>query len=325
MGPILPGAHDARRPGPPPRRVIVVGSDRYRHYRPGQGAAGRRPDAGGGGRPLSGVVPHPTTEAARMLARQRQERILEAVRAHGGAKVSDLVSLLNVSEMTVRRDIATLAGRGLVARVHGGATALDGRSADEPGFLAKSAMALREKAAIARVAADLVQPGDSVALSAGTTTYAVAEALLGVADLTVVTNSLPAARLLHESARRDLTVVLTGGVPTPSDALVGPVAIGALRGLHVDWLFLGVHGIDEHAGLTTPNLVESETNRALLTAARQVVVVADSSKWHIVGLSSMAALSEVDVLVMDSGLPEQARRELASRVGRLAIAHVDAG
>jgi DeoR/GlpR family transcriptional regulator of sugar metabolism len=257
-----------------------------------------------------------------MLARQRQERILEAVRAHGGAKVSDLVSLLNVSEMTVRRDIATLAGRGLVARVHGGATALDGRSADEPGFLAKSAMALREKAAIAQVAADLVQPGDSVALSAGTTTYAVAEALLGVADLTVVTNSLPAARLLHERARRDRTVVLTGGVPTPSDALVGPVAVGVLRSLHVDWLFLGVHGMDEHAGLTTPNLVESETDRALVAAARQVVVVADSSKWRIVGLSSIAALSEVDVLVTDSGLAEQARRDLASRVGRLAIATV---
>jgi DeoR/GlpR family transcriptional regulator of sugar metabolism len=257
-----------------------------------------------------------------MLARQRQERILETVRAHGGVRVSDLVGLLNVSEMTVRRDIATLAGRGLVARVHGGATALDGRSADEPGFQAKSGMALREKAAIAGVAASLVEPGDSVALSAGTTTYAVAGALLGVADLTVVTNSLPAARLLHERGRRDRTVVLTGGVPTPSDALVGPVAIGALSGLHVDWLFLGVHGIDEHAGLTTPNLVESDTDRALVNAARQVVVVADSSKWRIVGLSSIASLSEVDVLVMDSGLPEQARRELGARVGRLAIADV---
>jgi DeoR/GlpR family transcriptional regulator of sugar metabolism len=255
-----------------------------------------------------------------MLARQRQERILEKVRAQGGARVSDLVVLLGVSEMTVRRDIATLAGRGLVARVHGGATALDGRSAEEPGFVAKSAMAPAEKAAIARVAAALVEPGDSVALSAGTTTYAVAEALLGVADLTVVTNSLPAARLLHESAREDRTVVVTGGVPTPSDALVGPVAVGALRGLHVDWLFLGVHGIDEHAGLTTPNLVECETDRALMACARQVVVVADSSKWRVVGLSSIAALGEVDVLVVDSGLPEPARRELASRVGRLAIA-----
>jgi DeoR/GlpR family transcriptional regulator of sugar metabolism len=82
--------------------------------------------------------------------------------------------------------------------------------------------------------------------------------------------------------------------------------------------------MDEHAGLTTPNLVESDTDRALVAAARQVVVVADSSKWRIVGLSSIATLSEVDVLVMDSGLPEPARRELASRVGRLAIAEVPA-
>jgi DeoR/GlpR family transcriptional regulator of sugar metabolism len=259
-----------------------------------------------------------------MLAQQRQERILEAVRAHGGARVSELVTVLGVSEMTVRRDIATLAGRGLVTRVHGGATALDGRSTDEPGFLAKSAMALVEKAAIARAAADLVQPGDSVALSAGTTTYAVAEALLGVPDLTVVTNSLPAARLLHESAREDHAVVLTGGVRTPSDALVGPVAVGALRGLHVDWLFLGVHGIDEQAGLTTPNLVECETDRALMACARQVVVVADSSKWRVVGLSSIAALDEVDVLIVDSGMPEQGRRELAAQVGRLMIASVPA-
>ncbi|MEU2350345.1 DeoR/GlpR family DNA-binding transcription regulator [Modestobacter sp. NPDC049651] len=262
--------------------------------------------------------------SALMLARQRQEHILEAVRAHGGARVSELVTQLGVSEMTVRRDIATLAGRGLVARVHGGATALDGRSTDEPGFVAKSAMAQAEKAAIAELAAALVEPGDSVALSAGTTTYAVAQALLGVADLTVVTNSLAAARLLHEDAREDRTVVLTGGVRTPSDALVGPVAVGALRGLHVDWLFLGVHGIDEHAGLTTPNLVECETDRALMASARQVVVVADSSKWRVVGLSTIAPLGEVDVLVTDSGLPEHARKELTHRVGRLAVAPVPA-
>jgi DeoR/GlpR family transcriptional regulator of sugar metabolism len=257
-----------------------------------------------------------------VLARQRQERILDAVRAHGGARVSELVRLLGVSEMTVRRDIATLADRGLVARVHGGATALDGRSADEPGFQAKSAMALAEKRAIARIAAGLVQPGDSVALSAGTTTFAVAEALLGVAGLTVVTNSLAAARLLHDNAREDQTVVLTGGVRTPSDALVGPVAVSALRVLHVDWLFLGVHGMDAEAGLTTPNLVEGETNRALVACARQVAVVADSSKWRVVGLCSMAGLDEVDVLITDSGLPELARQELSARTGRLVIAPV---
>ncbi len=260
-----------------------------------------------------------------MLARQRQERILEQVRLDGGARVSDLVAVLGVSEMTVRRDIATLAGRGLVARVHGGATALSGRSTDEPGFVAKSGIQLEEKAAIARAAAALVSPGDSVALSAGTTTFAVAQALLRVSDLTVVTNSLPVARLLHESPRQDLTVVLTGGVRTPSDALVGPVAVGALRGLHVDHLFLGVHGVDERAGLTTPNLVEGETNRALVACARQVVVVADSSKWRVVGLSSIARLEEVDVLVVDSGLPAEARHGLGQRVGRLLVAGTGTG
>jgi DeoR/GlpR family transcriptional regulator of sugar metabolism len=255
-----------------------------------------------------------------MLARQRQERILEQVTLTGGAKVSDLVDLLGVSDMTIRRDIAALARKGLVARVHGGATAVSGRSADEPGFAAKSGLQTLEKAAIAQAAASLVSAGDSVAVSAGTTTYAVAAQLRRVPNLTVVTNSLPVAELLHGSARDDLTVILTGGVRTPSDALVGPVAVAALRALHVDWLFLGVHGIDGRAGLTTPNLVEAETNRALIAAARQVVVTADSTKWGVVGLSSMARLDEVDVLVTDDRLEHDARRALEARVGRLLLA-----
>jgi len=256
-----------------------------------------------------------------MLARQRQERILEEVRLTGGARVSDLVDLLGVSDMTVRRDISTLARKGLVARVHGGATALSGRSADEPGFAVKSGLQTHEKGAIAAAAVALVQPGDSVALSAGTTTYAVAMQLRHVPDLTVVTNSLPVAEVLHEGAREDLTVVLTGGVRTPSDALVGPVAVATLRTMHVDWLFLGVHGFDERAGFTTPNLVEAETNRALISSARQVVVTADSTKWGVVGLSSMARLDEVDVLVTDDGLDADAARVLSARVGRLVLAH----
>ncbi|MGQ7297856.1 DeoR/GlpR family DNA-binding transcription regulator [Quadrisphaera sp. KR29] len=276
-----------------------------------------------------------------MLARQRQERILEEVRAHGGARVSDLVSALGVSEMTVRRDITILAGQGLVARVHGGATALSAR-AEEPGFSAKSRMALPQKEAIAHAAASLVAPGSSVAVSAGTTTHAVASALVDVPGLTVVTNSLPVAQVLHEAwaagghgaggglgAGGSLgggggTVVLTGGERTRSDALVGPVAVAALRSLHVDVLLLGVHGVDAEAGLTTPNLAEAETNRALVAAAGHVVVVADSSKWHVVGLASIARLEEVDVLVTDDGLPPAARELLAARVGRLVIAERDA-
>jgi len=255
-----------------------------------------------------------------VLARQRQERILDAVRLTGGARVSDLVNLLGVSDMTIRRDIAALARKGMVARVHGGATAISGRSAEEPGFAAKSSLQTAEKAAIAAAAADLVHPGDCVAISAGTTTFAVAQQLRLVPDLTVVTNSLPVAEILHETGRDDLTVVLTGGERTPSDALVGPVAVTTLRGLHVDWLFMGVHGFDERAGFTTPNLVEAETNRALIASARQVVVTADSSKWGVVGLSTMARLDEIDVLVTDAALDPEAQRIISARVGRLVLA-----
>jgi DeoR/GlpR family transcriptional regulator of sugar metabolism len=255
-----------------------------------------------------------------MLARQRQERILEQIQLTGGARVSDLVELLAVSDMTIRRDIAILARKGLVARVHGGATAISGRSADEPGFAAKSGLQTLEKSAIAAAAVSLVEAGDSVALSAGTTTYAIARELRAVPNLTVVTNSVPVGELLHQAGRDDLTVVLTGGVRTPSDALVGPVAVAALRSLHVDWLFLGVHGFDEQAGFTTPNLEEAETNRALVASARQVVVAVDSTKWGVVGLSSMARLEDVDVVVTDEGLDPDARRILNARVGRLIIA-----
>jgi DeoR/GlpR family transcriptional regulator of sugar metabolism len=255
-----------------------------------------------------------------MLARQRQERILDEVRRHGGARVGDLVDLLDVSDMTVRRDIESLARRGLVERVHGGATAVSVRSGEEPGFVAKSALARREKAAIAREVARLVEPGETLAVSAGTTTLAVARELLVVPELTVVTNSVPVADAMHDPTRPDRTVVLVGGQRTPSNALVGPVAVGALRSLHVDTLVLGVHGMTEQTGLTTPNLVEAETDRALVASARRVVVAADHSKWGVVGLASIAALEDVDVLVTDAGLPRAAQRTLTRSVGRLVLA-----
>lgn len=255
-----------------------------------------------------------------MLARQRQEVILREVESSGGARVSGLVDILGVSDMTVRRDIETLAGKGLVVKVHGGATAVGGLSADEPGFHVKSGRYPVEKSAIAHAAAGLIKPGSSIAISAGTTAYAVAYELLGVADLTVVTNSPRVAELLYNPHREDLTVVLTGGVRTPSDALAGPVADTTLRALHVDTLILGVHGIDQESGLTTPNLIEAATNRALIAAARRVVVVADHSKWGIVGLSTIATLDQVDVLVTDVELDTQARRVVADQVGQLILA-----
>ncbi len=239
-----------------------------------------------------------------MLATQRQDLILGQVQEFGAVRVADLVADLDVSDMTIRRDIAELARRGLVRRVHGGAVDAR-RAAHEPGFAAKSALAGQEKAAIAAAALPLVRPGSAIALSAGTTTHLLARLLADsdVRPLTVVTNSLPAAEALHRPEDLSLTVVLTGGSRTPSDALVGPLATQALLGLRVDMAFLGVHGLDPDGGLTTPNLLEAETDRAMVAAAAQLVVLADHTKWGETGLSRIAALSDVDMLVTDA-LPD---------------------
>ncbi len=255
-----------------------------------------------------------------MLASQRRSIILDLVEEAGAVKVSELVERLGVSDMTIRRDIERLSSDGLLERVHGGALALGGtHSSEEPGFSAKSLLQLSQKKSIARAAATRVAPGSAIGISAGTTTFELARAVKDVPQLTVVTNSVPVAQLLHESGAPGQTVVLTGGVRTPSDALVGPVAVAALRSLHVDLLFLGAHGVDATTGLTTPNLVESETNRALVASARHVCVLADSSKWGTIGLSTFADISEIDLFVTDNGLPERARAALSDAVGSLEI------
>ncbi len=254
-----------------------------------------------------------------MLASQRRAAILAIVEESGAARVSELVEQLGVSDMTVRRDIERLDSEGLLERVHGGAMALVPRATDEPGFSAKSALMTAEKRAIAAAAARLVDPGAPIGISAGTTTYELARAVRHVPNLTVVTNSVPVAQLLHESSQGHL-VVLTGGVRTPSDALVGPVAVTALEGLHVDRLFLGAHGIDRTAGLTTPNLVEAETNRALVRASRSVCVLADHTKVGIIGLSTFMQLDAVDTLITDAGIPSRARAVLEDTVDHLVLA-----
>lgn len=255
-----------------------------------------------------------------MLAQQRQQAILERIRRDGAARVADLVRELGVSDMTIRRDLEVLAERRLVDKVHGGATATGTGSTEEPGFAAKSVRQQAEKAAIARRAAPLVRPGSAVALSAGTTTWGLAHHLVDVPELTVITNSVQVAEVFHRSGRPDQTVVLTGGVRTPSDALVGPVAVAAIRELNVDTLMLGVHGMSLRAGFTTPNLLEAETDRALIAAAQQLVVLADRTKWGIVGISTIAKLADAHIVISDTGLPDEARAALSEQAGTLLLA-----
>jgi DeoR/GlpR family transcriptional regulator of sugar metabolism len=209
---------------------------------------------------------------------------------------------------------------GLVEKVHGGATLRDERTTDEPGFEAKSLRNTREKHAIAMAAAAMVRPGQAIGITAGTTTWQLAYHITEIPNLTVVTNSVRVADVLHQARRDDRTVVLSGGVRTPSDALVGPVAVNALRSLHLDSVFMGVHGMSHRAGYTTPNLMEAETNRAFVDATEHLVVLADHTKWGVTGLSSMAPLERAAVLVTDGGLTASAQHVLEEHISRVLLA-----
>ncbi len=254
-----------------------------------------------------------------MLAQQRRSLILAELDRDGTVRVSDLVTLLGVSDMTIRRDLGVLQRQGMLEKVHGGAMARAEPSTAEPGFEANSERQLAEKEAIAARAASLVQPGSAIAISAGTTTHALARHLVEIPRLTVVTNSLWVADVLHRSSHGSMSVLLTGGLRTPSDALVGPIAIAALKSLHLDAVFMGVHGMDARAGFSTPNLLEAETNRAMVASGRRLVVLADSTKWGVVGLSSMAELTDASIVVSDTHLAAHASRLIADRVDELIL------
>ncbi len=285
----------------------MCGSDWF-----GAQVSARLPDVG------SRMPPPPD----RVVAPRRHQLILDELHRTGSVRVSGLTRTLGVSEMTVRRDLDVLADAGLLVKVHGGATVPTHRlgHAEEPAFREKAGRQIAEKRGIAEAAAAYVRPGTAIGVSAGTTTWHFARAISEVRDLLVVTNSVHVADLLYDQDRPDRTVILTGGQRTPSDALVGPLAAHALDGLHLDQVFIGVHGMSQRAGFSTPNLLEAEINRAFVRAADRLVVLADHTKWRTVGLSTFAHLDQAHVLVSDRGLDAEARERLGAAVGELVVA-----
>lgn len=253
------------------------------------------------------------------LPGRRRQMILERVRAAGEAKVADLAAEFGVSDMTVRRDLNRLVKDGELHKVHGGAQLQPGSSAEEPGFQSKSQLQLAEKAAIAAAAASMVEPGMSVSLTSGTTTFALARALRQIPRITVVTNSPRIADLLQDAPAEGQTVLLTGGMRTVSDALVGPLATAAISSLHVDRCFMGVHGYSVEAGLTTPNMMEVEVNRLFLERSDSRVLLADHSKWGTRGLYSIADLEAIDTLITDNALPAENLNTIAEHIHDLRV------
>ncbi|WP_082579499.1 DeoR/GlpR family DNA-binding transcription regulator [Arthrobacter sp. Soil736] len=269
-----------------------------------------------------------------MLATQRRHRILQELQASGTVRVADLASVFGVSEMTVRRDIDTLDAEGQLLRVHGGATRTGTFSAIEPEFVSKSAQETEAKRAIAAEALSLLRPDMILLISGGTTTYEFARLLPRGLGLTVATNSIMVAKALvpgapGPGAHGGIRTLVLGGQRTPSEALVGPVTMHAMENLHADLCFMGVHGIDPEAGITSPNLLEAEVNAAMIAASGALVVLADASKYGVVGLAGIAPLSSIGTLITDSGITTRgsgnaAADVLTQAVGDLRIATVPA-
>lgn len=252
---------------------------------------------------------------------QRHTRLLKYVQQHGTAHFEELATLLDVSTATVRRDLNTLDGRGLLTRVHGGARALGGGIARDPNAVKIPTPATES---IGRAAAALVQPGSAIGIAAGPTTRIFARHLAHVKQLTVVTNSPTIANELQASPGPTKTIVLTGGVLSRSDTLTGPIAQQSIRDLHLDSVYLGVHGMAVTAGLTSTDMLEAETHRALAASTGRLVVLAEHTTWNVAGLARIGPLSAASVVVSDENLPGTARRELSQHVENLIVAR-DAG
>lgn len=250
-----------------------------------------------------------------MLAPQRQTLILQEIGRSGAARISELAENLNVSEMTVRRDIDALAEQGLIEKVHGGAVALmEASNISEPPFKATSMREQAAKDAIGSRAAEFVKPGNSIALMGGSTVFAMAKHVAGIPRITVVTNSLPVSDYLHREGNQDQVVILTGGMRTPTDSFVGEFTIASLQRLNLDLAFIGTHGIDLRGGFSSPNLYEAETNRSVRQRTKKFVVLADHTKWGKLGFSTFAGLNEADVLITDDAMDESVIKTLSGEI-----------
>jgi DeoR family transcriptional regulator of aga operon len=238
----------------------------------------------------------------------RTALILRELRQAGSVSVEALRDKLEVSLATVRRDLQELEERGLLRRTHGGAIPIeplfyeafrhDRSFQDQVGSFAD------EKRRIALAAAELISPGDTIALTAGTTTTEIVRSLHTIGNITVVTNTVNVAMEL--SNRRDIHVFVTGGhLHGDWFSLVGQAAVAAMSGIFVDVLFAGVNGIDAEKGLSCHNSNEVEINRCMVRQAKRKIAVADHSKLGVVANWLICPTEAIDMLITDTGATEQ--------------------
>jgi DeoR/GlpR family transcriptional regulator of sugar metabolism len=236
---------------------------------------------------------------------ERRELILQYLTDHQIVTVAALTELLGVSAVSIRRDLDRLAQLGLLKRTHGGAVAFPGAARGQP-HAEKMARHVEEKERIGQAAAQMIGDGDQVMLDSGSTVLQVARSisgdLLNVGSLTVITGCMPVAREL--GPWNGVHLIILGGIYLPEqEVVVGPSTVQDLQTLHADKLFIGSDGLTFSHGVTTANMLEAEVNRAMVEAASEVIVVADSSKIGEIGLTTILPLTDIDMLITDRQAP----------------------
>jgi DeoR family transcriptional regulator of aga operon len=239
--------------------------------------------------------------APRLLVEERRRRILELLDAQERVTVEELVGRYGVSAVTIRGDLDTLAEVGAVIRSHGGALKRGDTPEDVP-ITVKETLHHAEKVRIGHAAAQTIREGETIMLDSGTTTAEIARQIrfLKLKSLNVITNALNIA--MEIASLPHVRLIMIGGILRQmSYSLSGPPAELALRGLHADRLFLAVDGLDPEIGLMTPDVLEAQLNAVMIQVSREVVVVADSSKFQRRSLSVIAKLDAVHRIITDAG------------------------
>jgi DeoR family transcriptional regulator of aga operon len=232
--------------------------------------------------------------------------------------------MFGISEVTVRSDLDLLDESGNLQRVHGGAIIRTPVPRKERSFEESSGASAEEKAAIGRAAAALVSSGETIIIDVGTTTTALAQALVArddLRDIVVFTSAINVALELERAIPR-FTVVVTGGTLRPlQHSLVDPMANHIFKRVNVSTVFLGCNGVHPEEGITNVNLPETAVKQHMLAAAQQCIVVAEGSKIGNISVVKIVDIDTVDVLVTGSSAPQEVLDELTSRGLVIEVAH----
>ncbi|TJY41504.1 DeoR/GlpR transcriptional regulator [Cohnella pontilimi] len=254
------------------------------------------------------------------LKTERQERLLRYLQQHGSITVSELTGLFHCSEATARRDLEELEQNGRIIRTMGGGAkyAEPGLSREIP-FLEKQNTRYAEKQAIASAAAELVQEGDVVGLTGGTTTFLIARALKRKRRITVVTNAVNIAMELAD--HEDIQVVLTGGVlRNKSYELCGPLAEQTVEALNIHTMFMGIDGLTADQGASTYSELEANIAKLLMKRSDRTIAVFDHTKAGRSSLFRVAALAELHACISNAPIPDDIRQAMEMQGVNLHVA-----